>query len=1395
MADSQDTSATPNEPGPSSPPIRPRRRPLRWITGILLALVLVVVALVAAGWIWAGGDRSLATALTRAAAYMPEGQTLESRDVTGSLRTGGHIGFLRWNSPTLTVEVQDATIAWQLAPLLRRQVSLGEVHVKSVAVERHGEPDKTPTEPLQELTLPVDIDLPFRVDTIRWAGPPEVLVQNLAGRFRYQDGRHQLAIDGVDVMDGHYSLEASLQGAAPMALEALLQGRVQAPMPEGIEPLTVGTGVHAGGTLSGTDARLQVAAAVRPADGSALRADVLAQVAPWLPQPLLSAHADLNQLDLARLSPKAPATLLGGSVDAGPVGAGWQVKGSLRNDAPGPWDQGKLPVQQADVAATQGANGVWTIEQAVVRAGGGEITAQGRYGPPPATVAEGTTATPAPWEVVATLAGIQPGALHTALVGPTLSGKAQASQQGEALDFDVAITGAGTGPSRKGSASALQALGLQSVAAVGRWSGGVLDLRQFKLRANDASADGVAQVRPADRAGKGKITASVPGAQLSLDGDMAPTSGAGKLQLALANAGTLQRWIENIPGLRSALGGITLDGSARLDAQWRGGWESALKRWQQGGTSGADLNLQATLASPRLDIGLPASSTAPAATPTSAPASRTGARSSTAAVPAAISSPAEAPRSAPSSRRATTVALRDFRAELTGSLAQANLSLQGSASTGAQTAKLNTRASGGVDGPGRWRAAIAQLQLEAADRSLPGPWKIDLDAPLSVQIRQTATSLSVETSGSSASLSGPAPGKVGIVWQPINLQTSGSGAAAQMRLRSQGQLKGLPMAWAQALSAAAKDAIAQSGFAGDLVFDGTWDIDAGDTLRARASLSRVSGDIRVQEPGSTATPAVIATSGTGAGVDGAKASAGAAGNVPTISAGVIAARVEVAADGNDVRADVLWDSARAGVVKASATTRLTRGAEGWSWAEDAPIGGSVDASLPQVGAWSVLAPPGWRVQGSFEAKAQLSGTRTAPRWSGTLDANGLAVRSVVDGIDLHDGRLRTRLEGDHLDITEFSLRGGTGPGTRIAGLAGSRATAGAVANADGGTLRGSGSLSWADGIRMNVETRLEALRVSVRTDRQVTLSGTLQAKLGQDGQLVLRGNLRTDRAVILLPDDSAPTLGADVFVHSAALDREAAAKAEKAGAAPTSVGTAKPPDIVVVFNLGNDFAVQGKGITTRLTGELEIRSTAGLNVPPRVTGEIRTVSGQYRAYSQQLDIESGVASFSGAYDNPALNILAIRPNITVRAGVQVTGTAQAPRVRLYSESGLTDAEILSWVVLGRSTANGGAEAALLQQAALALLSGDKGSSGGVAKKLGLDEIGFKGPGSGNNASAAALTFGKRLSQNLYVTYEAGLSGAVGSLYIFYDLTRRLTLRGQAGSTKNGLDLIYTLMFN
>ncbi|RZL93959.1 MAG: translocation/assembly module TamB, partial [Variovorax sp.] len=737
--------------------------------------------------------------------------------------------------------------------------------------------------------------------------------------------------------------------------------------------------------------------------------------------------------------------------------------------------------------------------------------------------------------------------------------------------------------------------------------------------------------------------------------------------------------------------------------------------------------------------------------------------------------------------------------------AQATLSLQGEATSGTRKITLDTRASGGLARANQWQAALASLRLQAQDSTMPGPWTLELGRAVSATIRTGADRLDVEATAGGATLRGPVPGTVQIDWQPVRFSQGGGTAGGKVfRVQSQGKLQGLPMAWAEALGSSS--ALADLGVSGDLIFDGEWDIDAGDTLRARARLARRSGDIRVQA-GEAALVRRIRSTGTGTASEITTDSAAGPGTSPSTPAGLRRAELTVDAQGDTVRAQLAWDSERAGQIAADASTRVQQRAGGWQWAEDAPLAGKIKASLPQLGVWSMLAPPGWRIAGTLDADATLSGSRAAPRWNGTLGADKLALRAQVEGLDLRDGRLRASLTGNQLQLTEFTLKGGPGSRTRIPGQSGNRSTAASEAASDGGSLSASGTVSWgassptASGIRMAMQAQLRSLRLLVRTDRQVTVSGDLQARL-EAGQITVRGNLKTDRAVIILPDETAPSLGSDVVVRSAAKDREAAeaarvaqAKAAREEARPAVAQTAKPPDISVNFDLGDDFAVQGRGITTRLEGKLDIRS-AGVGTPPRITGEVKTVKGQYRAYGQQMDVETGVARFNGPFDNPALDILAIRPNISQRAGVQITGTAQSPRVRLYSEPALSDAETLSWVVLGRSSATSGGEAVLMQQAALALLSGigKGGTGGGLASRFGLDEIGFKGPGSGGDLKGSAITLGKRLSQDFYVTYERSLAGTLGTLYIFYDLTKRLTLRGQAG-VQSGIDLIYTVQYD
>jgi len=1353
---SQDENTPAATPAPAAPRSRTRRalRVAGWSLG---TLVLLLALLLAGLWWWLGTSQSLATALTQAARYMPAGQTLTSREVSGSLRAGGRIGWLRWESPTLAVEVSDARIAWSLPPLLDRKLRFGEVHAGRVQIEQRGTPSTEPTAPLQELTLPIEIDLPFSVDELQLPGEKPLRISGLAGRYQYTGGHHRLQVDGLDVADGHYSAQLDLQGAAPMALDAQVDGRVSAPLDE-TRRIEVLAKASAKGTLSGEAARLQVTADLNPAEPDAdapMQAHVSASLAPWLPQPVLAADADLKNVDLARLWPQAPVTLLSGTVHAGPgegsEAAHWKIDADVRNTEAGPWDKTRLPV--AGVNAHVDFDGqAWTISEGRIELGGGRIEAQGRWAP-----------TPQPWQAQATVRGVQPAALHSRFAGGPINGKLSAEQKGTATVFDLLLQAEG-GAGAKAAKDSLESLPLKRIAANGQWQDGQLTLRALKVEADRAQLEGSAQAQPAAEAGSAKLTLSAPGLHTVLDGRLAPDKGDGTLRLRVDDAALLQRWLTGLPGLGAALGDLTLAGQAQLDASWRGGWQAIARRLgapDQPAAKAAEPTLQASVRVPRLDIG-------------------TGAA-------------------------AEPIALRGVQADLAGSLAHATLDLKGEATLGQRRVNLETRGSGGLARAHQWTASLASLRLALAEvptapgRKVPAPWQLQLQQALNATVQLgsgTDAQLQVDASGGAAALSGPVEGTVRLEWQPVRFNQRTVGGKRSIRLQSKGQLRGLPLAWAEAFG---QGGLREMGLSGDLSFDGDWDIDAGDALRAHVRVARASGDIRVQA-GEAAMVTRIHSTGTGTATE---ITTDAGGTGPSTPAGLHRAEFILDAQGNNLRATLDWDSERAGNIKAEATTELVRRDGGWQWAADAPLGGHVQAQLPKLGVWSMLAPPGWRIGGTLNADATLSGNRAAPRWNGKLAADSLALRAAVEGLDLQDGVLRATLAGNRLTLDQFSLKGGAGSKVRIPGQSGNISTADSERAADGGSLDVRGDASWGEagpdgssGIRMAMQATIQRLRLLVRSDRQLAVSGKLDVALAQ-GQITVRGDVTADRAVIILPDETAPGLGSDVVIRSAAKDRAEAAKrarqTEKDDAKVTQAQTRKPPDVQVGFDLGKDFAVQGLGITTRLEGKLDVVSRGEA---PRLTGEIHTVQGRYRAYGQQLDVESGVIRFNGPYDNPSLDVLALRPSIDYRAGVSITGTASSPRVKLYSEPQLSDAETLSWVVLGRASAANGGEAVLMQQAALALLGkvGGNASGGNLASKFGLDEIGFKGPSEGGDLAESTITVGKRLSKDFYVTYERSLAGTVGTLYIFYDLTQRLTLRGEAGE-QYGADVIYTIKYD
>lgn len=1244
-------------------------RGARLVAGTAAALALLLVLLAGGVWWWSGTEGSLAWLLERASRWQP----LVAQGVSGSMRSGMHLQRLVWEKDGLRVEARDVRLQWKPLALLTRELKLDQLRAASVVVTDSRPPTGEPLQPPDSLELPLRVDADgLAIGRFEWNGATSVAATDIQGDYLYDGGSHQLRLDGVKLANGRYRGQASVAATGPMALDARLQGSVSTPVPGSSETVPLEFTATVGGPLQRLQARALVGVTGAAAGkDSTPSATVTAVLTPFAVQPLPQANARLRAIDLHAFWPEAPQTQLSGAVQLRPAGtATWALNVDLRNAQPGPWDSGRLPLEQVK------AEGQWRGGMALVRSlqaelGGGTLQAQGQW------------SGPSGWKADGSLSNVDPAALHTRLAARPLGGKVQVRQQDKSIAFELALLSDGQGPPPKPPASGTAPpLELRELTTQGSWSGGVLTLPSLRVRTSDALLRGSLTARPEARSGSGKLELQAPGLQARAEGEVAATRGRGTLALQASNLALAQRWLQSWPGVPAALAAWRVAGQAALDGSWQGGWN--------------DPAVQATLSAPLLTLQV---------------------ASAAAAAPA--------------------WSVRNARATVNGRLSDAALELQARAEQGQRLLSIDMAARGGLTGAA-WRARIGKLRLAAQDPALgSGSWRIDLRD--SVDARWLAGRL--EVGAGQAVLTAPTPSgataaasQALLGWDPVRW---GGG-----ELTTAGRLTGLPMAWVEL---AGGPQLAGSALTGDLVFDARWDATLGAGLRLDASLVRSSGDITVLAENSEGTSTRVA-------------------------AGVRNARLSLQGRDGLVTLGLEWDSERAGSASGRLETRLVRGGgAGWQWPADAQLAGRVQAQLPRLAVWSLLAPPGWRLRGSVTADVSVSGPRSDPQFAGTVRADDLALRSVVDGVELRNGWLRARLQGQQFVVEEFVLHG-AGPGGA------------------GGSLVASGEGRWVAGApQIQAQAELNKLRASIRSDRELTVSGKLSASLSPKGGSI-RGNLVVDHARITIPDEKAPKLGPDVVVRNAA--GVAPTAEQQAQKKPEEGAPKRPLDVAVDVDLGPDFRLSGRGIDTRLAGKLAL-SGASLTAP-RLEGTIRAVGGEYRAYGQRLDIERGVLRFTGAIDNPSLDILAVRPRLAQRVGVLVTGQAQAPFVRLYSEPDLPDAEKLALLVVGRPTANGGAEAALLQQAALALLASRRGgaNSGGIAGRFGLDELSVRR----DSAEGAVVTLGKRFARDFYASYESSLGGALGTLNIFYDISRRLTLRARAGE-RTAVDLIYTFSFD
>jgi translocation and assembly module TamB len=455
---------------------------------------------------------------------------------------------------------------------------------------------------------------------------------------------------------------------------------------------------------------------------------------------------------------------------------------------------------------------------------------------------------------------------------------------------------------------------------------------------------------------------------------------------------------------------------------------------------------------------------------------------------------------------------------------------------------------------------------------------------------------------------------------------------------------------------------------------------------------------------------------------------------------------------------------------------VARTASGASWPDaSTPVDGVLELRVARLGTWGTWLPIGWRLEGELHANARIQGRFGAPGYTGRVEGSHIAVRNFLQGVNVSDGTVAIALEGNTARIETFTAKAGDG------------------------TVRLEGDASFGDAPVAQLTLVAEKFRMLGRVDRRIVTSGRAAMRLDAT-TVALDGSFKVDEGLIDFTRSDAPTLGDDVEVVRRPRATTATGPASDAGPdAETPVASVAPVTRKVALDLrvdmGQQLRIRGRGLDAGLRGDLHLTSSASRLA---VDGTLRTVDGTYQAYGQKLGIDRGILSFSGPVENPRLDIEATRPNLDVRVGVLVTGSAQSPRIRLFSEPDMPEIDKLSWLIVGRASETvDGADTALLQQAALALLSGEgPGVTDQIVKSIGFDQIGVRQgttPGS-SDVKDTIVTLGKQISQRWYVGYERGLNATSGSWQLIYRIAQRVSVRAQAGED-NAIDLHWTLRWN
>jgi translocation and assembly module TamB len=539
--------------------------------------------------------------------------------------------------------------------------------------------------------------------------------------------------------------------------------------------------------------------------------------------------------------------------------------------------------------------------------------------------------------------------------------------------------------------------------------------------------------------------------------------------------------------------------------------------------------------------------------------------------------------------------------------------------------------------------------------------------------------------------------------------------------------------------------------ASNLTIAGDWDIRAAETFEGSVNLRRISGDVRVGEP--------------------------------PLPLGLQDLQLRVDVVKNRAKGVLDVSGERVGKLHGEGSALLAHGASGWEFAREAPLEARLVGGIPELQPLAPWLGPDSRLAGRIDVDVRVTGSGAEPRVAGDVRVAGLTAREPSSGFEVESADVALRMDGRSLVVDRFVAKTPWHPSD-----AARERMRRVQAPADSGTISADGSVDLV-ARRGTIRFKADKAALTQLPNRFLAASGEVTVQATDKGILVA-GALKADGGWVGALETPLPTVSEDVVVI------------RRSQPLVEDEGKKEPMRIDIQLGLNNRVWFQGRGLDTRLDGNLHV---VGDLPVLRGTGVIRTVSGTYDGYGQSLSIERGILTFNGPLDNPQLNVLALRKGLPVEAGVEILGTTTHPRVKLVSIPDVPEPEKLSWLVLGRGASDASPGDVGVMLAAARAMMGSSNPGSDFTKKFGIDEIkiGRADANSvlgvlpqstvagrtGTPSASEVVSVGKRLTRDLQLTFEQGLADAEGAVKVTYRISRQFQVLVRAGYLP-GVDAVY-----